>query len=157
MRRKVFAMYHGVGNAKEKERTELSDVLANAEWSRASKGTSKLGLKRQIKKGSFVHAKNRGVNMTRRFVKIVNADYPFFFIARIKSIKGKEVSLTCYREDRENQYVAKPDGEWSESIRSATLIDPGDVEIKKNVMSLSDEVRKEPHVVGHQKKSQLSV
>ena len=154
IRNKVFAVYHEVGNAKAKERTELSEVVANAEWSRASKGTtSKLSLERQIQKGSFVHVKNRGVNMTRRFVKLVNADSPFHFVARVKSIRGKEVSLTWYREDFKNQYVAKH-GEWSESIRSVTLIDPSDVQLKKNgVMSLSGSVWKTLHVVGYKSKT----
>ena len=144
----------------KQERSSLAEIVKHAEWVSSVEGkketaaststVSKLNPTNNVQPGRFVTIKNPGVNLTKRFAKLVTPDSPFFFIAKVKSIKGKEVSLQWWREDKQNEYRPKS-GDWHEHVRSVAMIDPQPV-VTKGVMSLPSDVWKSFHVVGHTKK-----
>ena len=157
---KAFLRYYDKGQyrrppaAAKQERSSLADIVKHAEWvggrskNTASMSTvSKLNPIKNIQPGRFVFVKNPAVNMTKRFAKVVTADSPFFFVAKVKSLKGKEVSLEWWREDKRNKYGAKVE-EWSEHVRSITVLDPHPTVSKGGVMSLSKAAWEALHVVG---------
>jgi len=144
----VYALYHEKGKPKVTERTALKEILEHARFGKGRRGSeqSKLNQARAIQVGSFVYIKNHGVSFQRRFVKLVTPDAPFFWVGKVTRIKGKEMTIQWYRENKKNTHVKQKD-KWDEEVRSGTLIDPPPRVGRGGVVSLSGELWERLHVV----------